>query len=124
MYVYKNLNPYNKHVGDCVVRAIANSTDSDWVDVYDGITRLGRILKDMPSSNSVWGAYLKEQGFKKHIIPNTCPNCYSVKDFCRDNPKGNFILILDGHAVSVVDGNYYDIYDCGDEVPLYYFSEV
>ena len=123
MYVYRNLNPYNKHVGDCVIRAIANTMEADWVDVYDDITRLGKILKDMPSSNHVWGIYLKNNGYRKHIIPNTCPDCYSVKDFCKDNPEGRFVLCLDGHVVSVVDGNYYDVYDCGDEVPLFYWSE-
>lgn len=123
MYVYRNLNPYNKHVGDCVIRAIANTTESDWVDVYDDITRLGKILKDMPSSNNVWGTYLKNNGYRRHIIPNSCPDCYSVKDFCKDNPEGRFVLCLDGHVVSVIGGNYFDTFDCGDEVPLYYWSE-
>ena len=124
MYIYRNLNPYNKHVGDCVIRAIANTTEQDWIDTYDGIVKYGRILKDMPSSNNVWGAYLKENSYRRRIIPNTCPDCYSVRDFCRDNPNGRFVLCLDGHVVSVIDGNYYDIYDCGDEVPFFYFEEV
>ena len=123
MYVYRNLNPYNKHVGDCVIRAIANTMETDWVDVYDDITRLGKILKDMPSSNNVWGTYLKNNGYRRHIIPNSCPDCYSVKDFCRDNPEGRFVLCLDGHVVSVIHGDYFDTFDCGDEVPLYYWSE-
>ena len=123
MYVYLNLNPYNKRVGDCVIRAIANSMGKDWVDVYDDVTRFGRIIKDMPSSNSVWGAYLKNNGYKRYIISNNCSNCYTLKNFCEDNPEGKFIVCLDGHVVSVIDGNYYDTYDCGDEAPLYYWEE-
>ena len=123
MYIYRNLNPYNKHAGDCVIRALANVMDMDWVDVYDDVTRMGKILKDMPSSNNVWGAYLKQNGYKRHIIPNTCPDCYTVKDFCRDNARGKFILYIDGHVVSVINGNYYDTYDSGDEIPLFYWSE-
>ena len=49
---------------------------------------------------------------------------FTVKDFCRDNPQGIFVLCLDGHVVTVMHGNYYDAYDSGDEIPLFYFSEV
>jgi hypothetical protein len=30
-----------------------------------------------------------------------------------------------GHVVTAVDGDYYDIWDCGDEIPsFYYYKEV
>ena len=119
MYVYRNLNPYNKHVGDCVIRAIANTMEADWVDVYDDITRLGKILKDMPSSNHVWGIYLKNNGYRKHIIPNTCPDCYSVKDFCKDNPVGTFVLGFGGHVATVKNGKIYDSWNSSNEIPIY-----
>ena len=124
MYIYYNPNPNNKLVGDCVIRAIAKATGKRWDEVYDEVCEVGKTVKDMPSSNSVWGTYLKHQGFKRHIIPNYCPDCYSVKDFCRDNPQGIFILGLDGHVVTAMHGNYYDTYDSGDEIPQYYWSEV
>lgn len=123
MYVFYNSNPKGKQVGDCVIRAISKATNEDWDGVYTGVSLEGYVLKDMPSSNSVWGAYLKDRGFKRHIIPNTCPNCYSVRDFCRDNPRGTYILCLDGHTVCVVDGRYYDIWDSGDQTVLYYWSK-
>lgn len=124
MYIYYNPNPNNKLVGDCVIRAMTKATGKRWDEVYDEICSIGKTVKDMPSSNSVWGTYLKYEGFKRHIIPNSCPDCYSVKDFCRDNPQGIFVLGLDGHVVCVLNGNYYDTFDCGDECPQYYWSEV
>lgn len=124
MYRFYNPNPLNKFVGDCVIRAITKATGDSWDETYDGVCYAGKQLKDMPSSNAVWGAYLKQKGFRRHIIPNTCPDCYSVKDFCRDNPQGIFVLCLDGHVVTAMHGNYYDVYDSGDEIPLFYFSEV
>lgn len=60
----------------------------------------------MPSSNSVWSAYLKHHGFIKNLIPNSCPDCYTVNDFTKDNPIGTFILGTGEHAVAVVDGDY------------------
>lgn len=123
MYIYYNPNPLAKYVGDCVVRALTKVLDKDWDYVYDRIYEEGRILKDMPSSNSVWGAYLKSKGFSRHIIPNSCPNCYSVTDFCKDNPKGTFVLGLDGHVIAVIDGNYYDTQDSGFGCPIYYWKK-
>lgn len=76
----------------------------------------------MPSSNNVWGAYLEEKGFERLSIPNTCPNCYTIKDFCKDNPKGVCIIGTGSHAVAVIDGDYYDTWDSGDEVPIYFFK--
>lgn len=123
MYIYYNPNPLAKYVGDCVVRALTKVLDKDWDYIYDRIYEEGRILKDMPSSNSVWGAYLKSKGFSRHIIPNSCPNCYSVTDFCKDNPKGTFVLGLDGHVIAVIDGNYYDTQDSGFGCPIYYWKK-
>lgn len=123
MYVYLNLNPENKTVGDCTVRAISLAMDQDWTDTYADLTMVGRFLFDMPSSNSVWGEYLLLNGFRRHIIPNTCPACYSVRQFARDYPVGIFILATGSHVVTVIDGNYYDTWDSGDEIPIYYWRK-
>lgn len=124
MYVFYNPNPFNSHNGDCVVRAISKATNQNWDDAYLAVCDKGYKMKDMPSSNAVWGAYLKDRGFKKHVIPNYCPECYSVKEFCKDNPHGTFVVLVDGHVVAVVDGDYYDTFDSGNEVALVYYSEV
>ena len=72
---------------------------------------------------AVWGAYLYSQGFKRAVIPNTCPDCYTVKDFCRDYQVGTFILGIGDHVVCVKDGDYYDAWDSGREVPVFYFRK-
>ena len=71
--------------------------------------------------NHVWGAYLKSKGFKRGILPNDCVDCYTVNDFCTDNPKGVFILAISGHVVAVSDGKYYDTWDSGDLIPIYFW---
>ena len=122
MFIQYNANPNNNLVGDCVIRSIATVLNKSWEDVYAGIVLQGFIMNDMPSSNSVWKAYLNKYGYTRHIIPNTCPDCYTVKDFCKDNPVGNFVLGTGTHAIAIKDGNYIDTWDSGNEIPIYYFE--
>ena len=84
MYVHLNLNRDNKFVGDCVVRAIAKLLNQSWERTYIDLVIQGYILADMPSSDVVWQAYLKRHGFKRYVIPNTCPDCYTVADFAAE----------------------------------------
>ena len=121
-YVNFNKNNKKKLVGDCVIRAIATLLNVDWDDVYLDITTKGFYMKDMPSSNEVWSSYLRDVGFERYVIPNSCPDCYTVKDFCIDNPQGQFLLATGSHVIAVIDGSYYDTWDSGDEVPIYYWQ--
>ena len=121
-YIRYNTNPVSNLVGDCVVRAISILTDETWDDVYWGIAIQGFLIKDMPSSNSVWGEYLTRKGFRRKVIPNTCPACYSVREFCEEHPYGKYLLATGSHVIAVVDGDYYDTWDSGDEIPIYYWE--
>lgn len=123
MFVEYNSNPDGAIVGDCVVRAIAKLMDIDWETAYTGVVSQGYSMRDMPSSNAVWGAYLKRNGYKRHTLPDTCPDCYTVKDFCRDYSTGKYLLATGTHVVTVVDGDYYDTWDSGNETPLYYYEK-
>lgn len=119
MYIYYNPNPEGRATNDCVIRAISKVTNQDWERTYVGVCLQGLLLHDMPDTNHVWSEYLYHQGFIRDIIPNTCPNCYTVKDFCKDNPTGVFLLACGDHVVAVINGDYFDAWDSGNEVPLY-----
>lgn len=122
MYVYENPNPEKKDVGDCVIRAISILFDASWYDIYDELAEQGRVMHDMPSSNEVWSEFLYENGFTRKIIPDTCPKCYTVRQFCEDHPMGEYLLATGSHVVAVIDGNYHDAWDSGNKVPIYYFK--
>lgn len=119
MYIEWNNNPVGRRVGDCSVRAIAKALDIDWEKAYAMIASNGFAMGDMPSSNSVWGAVLRQNGFKKQAIPNSCPDCYTFADFARDNPRGTFVLGTGSHVATVVDGNLYDSWNSSDEIPVF-----
>lgn len=121
-YINYNANPIGKRVGDCVVRAVSKVTNQDWQTTYSALCVQGYLLSDMPSANNVWASYLRKNAFKRHIIPDTCPDCYSVRDFCEDHPQGVYLLALNKHVVAVEDGDYFDSFDSGDEPVIYYFE--
>ena len=120
-WVEHNENPSGKLVGDCVIRALSRTLDQDWARTYIELCLQGFIDRDMPSANNVWGAYLRSKGYRRAVLADECPDCYNVRDFCRDYPNGRYVLALSGHVVAVVDGDYYDTWDSGDEAPLYYW---
>lgn len=122
MYVPYNPNPKGNYVGDCVIRAISKVTNQDWEDTYINICMQGFMLRDMPSANHVWGAYLRSKGFKEHLLPNTCPDCYTVRDFCVDYPQGTYMLATGTHVIAVENGQYYDSWDSGSEVITSYWQ--
>lgn len=123
MYINWNPNPTARIVGDCAVRAVAKALDVDWETAYALIAVKGFELKDMPSSNAIWGSVVRQHGYEREMIPNTCPDCYTVSDFCIDHPEGTYVLGLDKHVVTVEDGNWYDVWDSGSETVIYYWEK-
>lgn len=121
IYSGYNPNPRGKSVGDCTIRALTKALDKDWNEAYMTLVIEGLCMCDMPSSNAVWGNVLKAAGFKRYILPDTCPDCYTIRQFCDDYPQGVYVVGTGSHVVCVKDGCYYDSWDSGDETPVYYF---
>lgn len=123
MFKLYNANPSNKRVGDCVIRAISKALDKPWEEVYVNLCIKGFMLSDLPSSNAVWGAFLKQNGFRRDVVSDECHECYTVADFCREHPDGTYVIGTGSHAVTVKDGCYYDTWDSGNETPIYFYKK-
>lgn len=123
MWVKYNPNPVGRSVGDCAVRAISKALGISWEQAYAMIAVNGFSMGDMPSSNSVWGAVLRQNGFQRSSIESACPDCYTAEDFCKDHPNGVFVLGFGNHVATVVDGDLYDSWDSGKEIPQYFWHK-
>lgn len=126
MYIYYQPNPCGRSVGDCAVRAISAALDLEWDEAFDILAEFAKNMCDMPSSDQVWGAVLRANGFQKKAMPTYCPNCYTVKEFCKDilngmYPSGIYVLSIGGHVTTVIDGDIYDSWDTSKETPIYYW---
>lgn len=120
-WVEYNPNPTGRRVNDCAVRAVAVALDVDWETAYAMIVANGFMMGDMPSSNSVWGAVLRQHGFYRAAIDSRCEDCYTAKDFINDHPYGVYVLGFNTHVATVKDGKLYDSWNSLNEIPQYYW---
>jgi hypothetical protein len=122
MFERFNNNPTGRFVGDCAVRAISLALNTTWERAFEMLAENAFLMGDMPSSDSVWGATLRQHGFRREAIKNTCPDCYTIEDFAEDHPRGTYVLKTDQHVTTVIDGDIYDSWNTSDEVPQYYWT--
>lgn len=123
MYQHYQPNPRKIQTDDCVIRALTKALDVDWdtASVYAIVQQIRD--SDLYVKNYVWGNLLLRNGFTKHHIPDTCPDCFTVEDFAKEHPKGLYILGTGEHAVAVVDGDWYDTFDSGAMIPIVYYEK-
>lgn len=98
-YKQINLNPEQKRVGDCTVRAIAAATHQSWAAVYAALVLAGFELHDMPSANYVWGSYLRRCG---QLFGNSeqLPGLLHSGRFCGGAPRWH-VYFGNGYACCV-----------------------
>ena len=112
--------PRTRH---CAVRAVAAALGVSWEEAYAMIANNGFLMGDMPSSNTVWGAVLRQNGFRRHTLPNTCPDCYTLEQFAEDHPEGVYVVGTGNHVATIRDGIILDAWDSSNEMPVYYWQE-
>lgn len=122
MWIKANPNPCGKEVPDCVIRAIAIALNQSWYQVFDELCDVARNDCNMPSADMVWGHYLYLKGFQPFLLPPDCPRCITVMDFAQMFPAGTYIIGTGGHAVCIIDGNYFDSLDSGNEYLSFFWT--
>ena len=127
-YKHFNSNPKGIEGPDCVIRALSALTNKSWYEVFDIICAHARQNGVMPNDGSKANveARMKLFGLKRCKVakPKKGSTCYSVQQFCKDHPKGRYILIAAHHEVAVIDGYYYDLYPVWDSARVYSYYEL
>ena len=121
MWIRCNPNPLGRQTGDCVIRALAIATGQSWRDTYRQLCDLGERYADLPNSNMIWNMFLRRRGAKQFLLPENCPECITVQAFCERYPEGIYVIGTGDHAICVIDGDWYDTFDSGTEVPGYFW---
>ena len=121
-YKYFNPNPVKATAGDCVVRMYCAITGKSWAVAYEKLADRGAEMGDMPNAKVVWVSLLRDLGFQKKTVPNYCPDCYTIKQFAKEHPYGLYAVCTGTHVVAVVDGDYMDSWDSGEEAIMFYLT--
>lgn len=119
-WIEYNPNPIpGNRVGDCAIRACCKATGRTWDIVFWDLCDIAFEMADgCNSSNAVWGEYLKRNGYRR-CEPDFPMDVYK---FCCNFPHGTYVLGLDGHVVTVVDGRYWDTWDSGGKNVIYFWE--
>lgn len=122
MYVYFNNNPVGRStVGDCAVRAVSKALGISWDEAHDMLSAMSKQMGTIMNDNDVISAVLRMHGFYKENLPCTGRDCYTIREFARDNPVGTYVVGTGSHVVAVINGDYYDSWQSGDESVLFYW---
>ena len=114
-FIEFNINPKNKKTGDCVIRAIATSTNSSWEYIYRELAELGIKKGLMINDSKNWKVYLKKLGYEQQRMPRRDDKTrYTLEEFCDELAEDNQIYIIKvaGHLTVVKDKNLYDSWNC------------
>ena len=106
-YVYLNVNPDQLTVSDCVTRAITLTTGLPYSKVRKMLFHTAKLLGCEKLCVMCY-KFLIEEVLKCRRV--NCDGMYpdNFADFHRD---GTYLLRMNGHICSCIDGKIYDIFD-------------
>lgn len=114
MWRYHNSNPKKREVNDCVIRAISKAEDRSWDEVYSELSTLAQSQKILLDDMRFVEPYLDS---KYDRVCYKCNGCrITVEEFIERNPKGTFLVTMQGHITCVKNGVLYDTWDCSDKL--------
>lgn len=106
MYKYYNANVRGNNVNDCVIRAISKAEDKSWDETYRELSEIAQYE----------GVLLDDVEFVEHYLDKrykrACHYSKTVEEFMAENPKGIYLITMEGHITVIIDGVLYDTFDC------------
>lgn len=112
MFKEFNAHPKGIKTTDCVVRAIATATDTDYLECRRELNRKKREL-GYSSYKATKFLYDYLKGYPR-LIFKAIKGEPRIKgsDFTELHPKGTYILKMAKHVAACIDGVILDIWDC------------
>ena len=126
VYYQPNLKDIKDETGDCQIRALCKVFNVWWAEAFDMTIPICRELQ----TYTVFDSNIKQTkeamnrlGFDYTGISNKRGTKRpTVDSFAKDHPTGRYVLSLANHVVAVVDGKYYDTWDCGKKSLYGYYK--
>lgn len=122
VWIEYNPNPDGRRTDDCAIRALCKALGVSWAEASVMLSAKALAMGTTQTNKATVNAVLHENGFRRRALPDTCPDCYTAKMFCMDNPRGLFVVCFDQHIAVVEDGRIFDSWDSTREIPLFYWT--
>ena len=110
-FKFLNLNPLGKREEDCVCRAISLATEKDYEDVQEQLYLISKLFR-CESLCVCCYKHLLDYVYNLDRIESF--HGYTIHEFIELNPKGTYIIRVDGHLTCAIDGILYDTWDSRD----------
>ena len=126
IYYQPNEKDLKDRFGDCTIRALSKAMNCSWLEAFDAEVpfcsedQCSNIF-DVPIK--VRKVMMDRLGFDYTGVPKKARKRPTVESFAKDHKEGTFILNVAHHEVAVVDGKYYDTWDCGKKSVYGYFTK-
>ena len=112
-YDFLNLNPMNELENDCVNRAIALALNEDYLLIQRKLELVGELFECEKLCVCCYKFLLDEiYGLERIEEYAGC----TIEEFSQYHPKGTYLIRVDNHLTTLIDGTIYDIWDCRDEI--------
>lgn len=112
-YKYLNLNPKQRNVSDCTVRAFALAHNISWYDAFDILTKYARKACIVLDDTSFIDEFLSDN------YNYICYKCFgekiTVRSLCTRYPIGIYLITMSGHITCMIDGVIYDTWNPSDK---------
>lgn len=129
--MYKYYQPNEKDLkddyGNCVIRALCKALNKNWRETFilccDYALEVQCPINCLPLKLSK--DFFNKLGFTYNGISNKKGSKRpTVESFAKEHKKGIYVLSVANHFVTVVDGVYYDTWDCGYKSLYGYYEKV
>ena len=108
MYKFYNANALGNSVNDCVVRAISKAQGKTWDETYEELSYIAQEE----------GILLDDVNFVENYLDKryrrTCHYSKTVGEFAKEHKRGTYLITMEGHITTIIDGIIYDTFDCSD----------
>lgn len=116
MFIKENVNPKNRIVCDCVIRAIAKAESKEWLEVFDSLTSIARQKFSVLNDSKIYSIYLSiYDNVNCMYYENDNKYRLTIKQLCDQYNKGTFVVQVSNHLTTVIDGDLYDTWNCLDK---------
>lgn len=111
-FIYHNINPDGDREQDCVTRAISLCCNLPYSTVRSKLYHTSKLL-DCEKLCVCCYKFLIEEVLKCRRV-----NCDGMRvgDFAYNYPNGTYLVRMDGHISSVINGDLWDTWDCRDRI--------